>query len=82
MSKTTRSTKIPDLAPQEYEVLKHLWDGLQQKEIAAIMTLSTKTVKNYTHALYGKLHVSTNVQAVRRGMELGILRITKNEEWP
>lgn len=74
----------PLLSPQEYAVLSHLWDGMSRKEIATSMQLSEKTVKNYLHTLYAKLHAENSVQACRRAMEWGILRFTGRTggEWP
>ncbi|MDH5667848.1 MAG: LuxR C-terminal-related transcriptional regulator [Nitrospira sp.] len=84
MPRTAPKPYIPNLNPREFEALHHLWDGLQYKEIATVMKLSTKTVKNYLHTTYAKLRVETNVQAVRRGLELGILKVTARpwEDWP
>lgn len=69
-----------DLSPQELEVLRYLWDGMQRKEIAQVMGLSDKTVQNYTLTLYQKLNVHTNVQAVREGVERGILKVALREQ--
>lgn len=74
-----------DPSPQEHAVLRCLWDGMQQKEIAMALGISTKTVKNYTLTLYQKFQVHTNVQAVRKGLELGLLELSvkkKGDEWP
>jgi two-component system, NarL family, response regulator DevR len=51
------------LSPQEERVLKLVADGKTNKEIAAAMGLSDKTVKNYLANVYDKLHVSRRSQA-------------------
>lgn len=56
-------TKAYSLSPQEERVLKLLAEGKTNKEIAASMGLSDKTVKNYLANVYDKLHVSRRSQA-------------------
>jgi two-component system, NarL family, response regulator DevR len=56
-------TKPYSLSPQEERVLKLVADGKTNKEIAAVMGLSDKTVKNYLANVYDKLHVSRRSQA-------------------
>ena len=56
-------TKTYSLSPQEERVLKLLAEGKTNKEIAAAMGLSDKTVKNYLANVYDKLHVSRRAQA-------------------
>lgn len=51
------------LSPQEERVLKLVAEGKTNKEIAAVMGLSDKTVKNYLANVYDKLHVSRRSQA-------------------
>jgi two-component system, NarL family, response regulator DevR len=51
------------LAPQEERVLALVADGLTNKEIAAAMQLSDKTVKNYLANMFQKLHISRRAQA-------------------
>ena len=51
------------LAPQEERVLALVADGLTNKEIAATMQLSDKTVKNYLSNMFQKLHISRRAQA-------------------
>ena len=70
---TTLQPRI--LSPQEYAVLRYMWDGLQYKEIAVAMELSPSTVKNYIHAIYAILGARTGIQAIRRAIELGIIKI-------
>ena len=51
------------LAPQEERVLALIAEGLTNKEIAATMQLSDKTVKNYLANMFQKLHISRRAQA-------------------
>src|SRR5262245_57662964 len=51
------------LAPQEERVLGLVAEGLTNKEIAAEMRLSDKTVKNYLANIFQKLHISRRAQA-------------------
>ena len=51
------------LSPQEERVLALVAEGLTNKEIAATMQLSDKTVKNYLAKMFQKLHISRRAQA-------------------
>jgi len=51
------------LSPQEERVLALVAEGLTNKEIAATMQLSDKTVKNYLANIFQKLHISRRAQA-------------------
>jgi two-component system response regulator DevR len=51
------------LSPQEERALALVAEGLTNKEIAAAMELSDKTVKNYLANLFQKLRVSRRAQA-------------------
>ena len=51
------------LSPQEERVLALVAEGLTNKEIAARMQLSDKTVKNYLANMFQKLHISRRAQA-------------------
>lgn len=75
---------LEHLSTREKQMLQCLWDGLQYKEIAMAMGLSDRTVKNYLHSVYTKLDTKTGIQAVRRGLELGILSCSQQymEDWP
>jgi two-component system response regulator DevR len=51
------------LSPQEERVLALVAEGLTNKEIAATMQLSDKTVKNYLANIFQKLHIARRAQA-------------------
>lgn len=51
------------LSPQEKRVLAHIAEGCTNKEVAAKLRLSEKTVKNYLSTVFEKLHVSRRAEA-------------------
>lgn len=54
------------LSNQEQRVLALVADGKTNKEIAVVMGLSPKTVKNYLSTVFEKLQVSRRAEAVAR----------------
>jgi DNA-binding NarL/FixJ family response regulator len=61
-----------ELTPREREVLKLIADGRDNTEIAKILFLSRRTVRNHVSNIFRKLHTENRVQAavyaVRRGL--------------
>jgi DNA-binding NarL/FixJ family response regulator len=55
--------KSDPLSPQEQRVLALVAEGLTNKEIAAALNLSDKTVGNYLSNIFQKLHVTRRTQA-------------------
>jgi DNA-binding NarL/FixJ family response regulator len=64
-----------ELTPRERDVLALLSDGYGNRVIAERLGLSEHTVKFHLASIYGKLGASTRTEAVRRGLELGIIDI-------
>jgi DNA-binding NarL/FixJ family response regulator len=58
---------IPDynLTDRELEILIHLVDGLEYKEIAIKLQLSPNTVRNHVSKVYKKLHVTSRSSALK-----------------
>ena len=63
------------LSPREAEVLELLAQGLGNKQIAWELGLSEHTVKFHTSSIYSKLGVTNRTEAVRRGVEHGLLHL-------
>lgn len=61
-TKTPERTNLP-LSPQEQRLLPLVAQGKTNKEIAAELGLSDKTVKNYLANVYTKLHITRRSQA-------------------
>lgn len=55
--------KISELTKREVEVLKLIADGLFNKEIAAKLIISERTVKNHVSNIFKKIDVSDRTQA-------------------
>lgn len=70
------------LTEREFEVLRALASGAQDKQIAAGLFLSTRTVKFHLRNIYSKLDVHNRTQAVRAATEQGLLDLAHRTEPP
>lgn len=68
-----RVHQIDALTPREREVLELLAGGLRNKEIAAQLGTSEKTIQFHIANLYGKLGVSSRTEATRAALERGLV---------
>jgi DNA-binding NarL/FixJ family response regulator len=55
--------RAEQLTPQEQRILDHIAEGLTNRQIAELMYLSEKTVKNYVSNLLAKLGMSRRTEA-------------------
>jgi NarL family two-component system response regulator LiaR len=51
------------LTPREAEVLRHIAQGMSNREIALALTISEKTVKTHVSSILGKLDLADRTQA-------------------
>ena len=65
MKKTQPQTpaKKWDLSPQQFRVLEQVAEGKTNKEIAKVLGLSDKTVRNYLATIFEKLRITRRSQA-------------------
>lgn len=63
------------LTSREKEVLQHMAEGLANKQIALLLGISEHTVKFHLSSLYAKLGVASRTEAVKRGIELGLISL-------
>lgn len=61
---TDPASAIPTLSEQEQRVLAYVAKGNTNKEVAAAMGLSDKTVRNYLSTIFQKLNVTRRSEAV------------------
>lgn len=59
------STQEEDLTPRELEILKMIVDGLSNKQIAAQLIISDRTVDTHRTNIMRKLHASNTADIVR-----------------
>jgi DNA-binding NarL/FixJ family response regulator len=64
---------LPALAPREVELLQQLSHGYTYAESADRMSLSLSTIQSYVRSVYRKLDVHTQVQAVRKAQQHGLI---------
>ena len=69
----TQPHSVEPLSAREVKVLTLLSQGLSNKEVAATLYLSVRTVKWYTSNIYAKLDVSSRTQAIAKARRLAIL---------
>jgi DNA-binding NarL/FixJ family response regulator len=67
------SARIDKLSNREREILIQVAEGLSNSDIAAGVHLSVGTVKDHVSAIFGKLKVSTRVQAALLAQRAGLL---------
>lgn len=65
-------SKIDDLTRQEKLVLYYVSQGKTNKEIASIIALSEKTIRNYISQILSKLEVSNRVEATAYAVRFNI----------
>lgn len=54
------------LSKREKEVLEHLEEGHQYKDIANMLLISTETVRTHAHKIYVKLQAKNRWEAVTK----------------
>ena len=64
---------VEPLTARELEILRLIAAGRSNPEIAELLYLSLNTVKWHVKNLYGKLGVSSRVEAAARAQELELL---------
>jgi LuxR family transcriptional regulator, maltose regulon positive regulatory protein len=64
---------VEQLTPRELEVLRLVYAGKSNLEIAAALYLSLSAIKKHTGNIYGKLGVASRAQAIARARELKLV---------
>jgi DNA-binding CsgD family transcriptional regulator len=64
---------VEPLTEREREILGLLVAGMSNRDIAEVLVVSSNTVKTHLEHLYGKLAVTSRLQATARARELGLI---------
>jgi DNA-binding NarL/FixJ family response regulator len=71
-SKQTQVDAFPQLTEREREVLDHIARGENNAEIAGVLGLNQKTVRNHVSNILSKLHASDRAHAIIMAREAGL----------
>lgn len=69
---TGRGPDFPELSDREREVLSLVADGKTNPEIARVLFISAKTVRNHVSNIFAKLHVADRAHAIARARDAGL----------
>ena len=72
---TQRGETIETLSEREREVLNLLADGLSNQEIAEVLVISERTVRNHVGNILGKLHLANRTQAALYAIRTGLAKM-------
>jgi DNA-binding NarL/FixJ family response regulator len=73
ISHQEEAKNVEPLSPRELEVLQLMARGLQNKEIAAELVISERTVKFHVSSILGKLGAGNRTEAVTMALQQGII---------
>jgi len=73
MSSSTADATLVALTKTEIRVMSLLGKGMSNKEIAASLGSSVKTIKNHLNSIFQKLGVSNRTEAVVKSIEMGLI---------
>lgn len=68
--------KEEELTQRELDVLRLMAKGLRNKEIAAELFITERTVKFHANSIYQKLEVNGRTEAVSRAIQRGLVQLT------
>lgn len=66
---------IEELTDREKLILQFLYNGVKRKDIASQLYLSERTVSNHIQNIFDKLNVSSSLEAVTKGVQLGYIKL-------
>ena len=66
---------VDDLSPREAEILRLLASGMASEEIADLLSLSPKTVRNHHYAIKSKIGARNDAHLVWLAVGAGLVQI-------
>ena len=72
-NKKSTANEIESLTKREKEIIKHLSEGLNSKEIGKVLFISEHTVKTHRRNMMHKLGVKTSAELIHLANEKGII---------
>lgn len=71
-----------NLSPREVDVLQGLADGLSTAELASKLFVSPRTIQGHVQSILTKLDARSKLEAVLRGLRLGVVRLGSRPSAP
>jgi two-component system secretion system response regulator SalR len=65
---------LEELTETEKSILQLLCDGIKRKDMAAQLYISDRTLSNHIQHIFEKLEVSSALEAVSKGLQVGYIR--------
>jgi DNA-binding NarL/FixJ family response regulator len=75
----TRLKEEPDLPPRQAEILRYVFDGMSDKQIARAIGISFGTVRAHLSRLFDKFGSHDRVELIRRCVHLLWIHLLRNE---
>lgn len=72
LGSTSHPPAFPELTEREQEILTLIAQGRNNTDIAKLLVLSSKTVRNHVSNIFNKLQVADRAQAIIRAREAGL----------
>jgi DNA-binding NarL/FixJ family response regulator len=73
MLRKPKARGVVSLTRREQQVLKHIWDGLKNRDIGMQLKISHKTVEAHRANMMKKLRVTNAAQLLKQCFEQGFL---------
>jgi len=73
VNKSRSGAELSELSSREMQVIRHIGQGLSNKEISSQLSLSEKTVKNHISRIFSKLDICARSQAAVHAYRLGLV---------
>jgi DNA-binding NarL/FixJ family response regulator len=75
-----RAAHASDLTPRELEVLRLIAHGLPNKQIAAELGISLRTVEGHLNNIFGKLGVASRTEAILHGVQQHLISFEDSDQ--
>ena len=73
MLRKPKARGVVSLTKREQQVLKHIWDGLRNRDIGTQLKISHKTVEAHRANMMKKMRVTNAAQLLKQCLEQGFL---------
>lgn len=65
-----------ELTEREKQILKLIAEGLKNRDISHMLSISESTVENHIHNIYEKLNISNRAQATAYAFQCDLIKTT------